>query len=109
MNYFSKIEAYFADEMTAVEKTVFEQELAENNHLQQEWKAYQTAQQLFGLVASNLPESDIIVDTARETTEQIITFTANALSEKEILEPITPKTQKPVIRKLQRKSNRTAW
>ncbi|MFK7982176.1 MAG: 3-coathanger stack domain-containing protein [Saprospiraceae bacterium] len=64
---------------------------------------------LINFTASNLSEAQILASDSTELADELINFTASNLSEKQILgaTPIGAKTS--IIRRLQVKSNRTAW
>lgn len=85
MQYYQKIEAYFEDKLSAVERLVFEQELAENPILQKEFHAYETAHSLFDFAGNNLPSEEIIADSAEKTAGKLIDYTAKNLTTAEII------------------------
>lgn len=109
MNYFTKIAAYFDQELSELERLVFEQELAENAALQAEVDAYEMAQSLFGVTAETLTEEEIVNTDAATMADEIITFVADNLSEKQILAEPVLAAQPTIIRKLEPRKNRTAW
>lgn len=110
MNYFSKIEAYFSGELNELDRSVFEQELAENDLLQKELKAYQAAEELFNFTATHLSEEVIAAPTASELAEELINFTAFNLNEEEILAPTKiASKQEAIVHTLKPQPNRTAW
>lgn len=85
MNYFEKIEAYVDQQLNPVERQLFEAELAENTLLQEELEAYELAESLFDFSAEHISEADLLEAVALDTTESLIDFTATHLSEAEIL------------------------
>ena len=108
MTYYEKIEAYTTGKMNPVEQMVFEDELTENTVLQKEYEAYQTAQQLFNNGAKLLTTQDILSDSAHETAEKLIQYSANQLSEAEITEmPVSETSAKG--RTISVRLSRSAW
>lgn len=109
MNYFTKIEAYFSNGLSELDRLVFEQELAENAKLQKEVAAFELAQSLFGFTAETLPEEEIVASTATKTADELIGFVANNLSEEQILGIDATVQSTAITRTLKPKRNRTAW
>jgi len=111
MTYFEKIEAYFNGEMNEMEQSIFEQTLKENSVLQQEYETYKTAQSLFNFTATTLTEAEITTSGATQTVDEIITFTAQHLSEKEILGSTKTISTQPqaVVKNISTRRNRTEW
>ncbi len=109
MNYFTKIAAYFSNELNDLERLVFEQELAENETLQAEVAAYEMAESLFGFTAETLPETEIVDTAATVTANELIAFTANNLSEAQILAPPVEAAQPTIVRQMKPRRNRMAW
>lgn len=85
MNYFEKIEAYVDQQLSPVERQLFEAALAENTLLQEELEAYELAESLFNFSAEHISEADLLEAVALDSTEALIDFTASHLSEAEIL------------------------
>lgn len=85
MNYFDKIEAYFADELSDFEKLLFEQEVEENAGLQAEVEAYKLAADLFDFTSNHLSTKSILSSASEKTADQLLSFVANNLSEEEII------------------------
>jgi len=85
MNYFDKIEAYTTGALSELDHLVFETALTQNRALQQELEAYQLAQSLFGFAGEALSEETIITADSATLAEDLINFTANSLSEAQIL------------------------
>lgn len=108
-NYFEKIEAYKTGTLSEVERLVFEEELAQNVLLQQEVAAYNLAEQLFDFVGETLPTETIVASEANETADLLISFTANKLSEGQIINTPNSTSTETIVRELTPKSNRTAW
>lgn len=114
MNYFEKIEAYKNGTLNEVERLVFEETLAQNPSLQQELEAYELeayelGQDLFAFVGTTLSEETITAPEATDTADLLINFTANNLSEAQILASDSAATNTAIIRPLNRRSNRNAW
>jgi len=109
MNYFSKIEAYFSGELSAVERGLFEEELAMNAALQKGVEAYELAQDLFDFTAEHLSEETIIASEANETAAVLIDFVANNLSENQILETTSIIEKQAITRTLLTRRHRRAW
>lgn len=111
MTYFEKIEAYLSGAMDEMEKSIFEEALAENTVLQKEYEAYQAAQDLFNFTAEKLSAEEIITSNATETADQLINFTAQNLSEAEILGTTETLSapKEAIVRTLETSRNRIEW
>ena len=109
MNYFEKIEAYKNGSLSEVERLVFEETLAEDAALQEEIAGYELGQTLFDFAGTNLLEEEITTPRATHTADLLINFTANNLSETQILETDSTPVNTAIVRPLNRRSNRTTW
>lgn len=110
MNYFEKIEAYKNGTLNEVERLVFEETLASDLALQQELAAYELGQDLFEFVGTTLSEETITAPEATDAADLLINFTANNLSETQILASDSAATNTAIIKPLKnREPNRSAW
>lgn len=109
MNYFEKIEAYKNGSLSEVERLVFEEILAESPALQEEIAGYELGQDLFDFVGTTLSEEEIIAPATTDVANLLINFTANNLSETQILEGESVAENTAIIRPLNQRSNRTTW